>query len=785
MAEVINEIIGKEAFAQIERMEKGLNGLVDTFVKSANAAKLMESVLGDTKGVTATTDAIKELNKEQQKNETILKKIAIAESEQGKIMAENAVRLQALNTANKNAARENLANEGSVNKLSASLIKYKLQWDAMSEALRKSPLGTEIQKRIQATDAALKQLDGSTGRFQRNVGDYKNQLFGLTQVFRELPGFTYSAQTGILGLSNNLPILADGFKAVAAATNETTGKVNGTMGAMKIFASSIFSFGNIFAIAIGLFTIFSKEIFAFFENTKKAVSIVDALTESFKRLDDEIAFNTKHLDNQSRLLIAAAKARGATQDELNKIEQSGMEKRLDLYDDEIKKQIEIGAGYRRVLTLKQAGAFGIKESLVDLQKVVDESDKKLLELQQKRADIAIDLQVNKYNATEKGRSIGGGKTKGNAATEAFTPNFKRDADIETTGREMKEYYEKLQKEQIKILGDLISDPESRQAFDEFLIGEVLAGDESVSDAKAQELADSIAAFYEKVAAKRAKDLKKKEDKDKEIENIQFVVEQVQVASNAISDITQLQYDREMARIDERNKALQFSYDQEKLQIEQSGFSKEEKAKRLANLEARKAAQDKQIERDRITAARKAAQYERALTIANIITTGALAVVKQEAATPLPAGAPFIALTIAGIAAQLARAVATPIPQYAKGTDNHKGGLAIVGEKGTELGILPSGKTFLTPATDTLMDLPAQTKIIPHEKLMQGLDNIVFKKLGNGDKVSTDSMQVAMLDAFSEMTNKMENIEKAIKKQKLGVNMYGDMEHLIRMKKIIS
>ena len=198
MAEVINEIIGKEAFAQIERMEKGLNGLVDTFVKSTNAAKLLEATLSDTKGVGDTKKAIDDLNKSQLQNENILKKIVVAESELGKEMAANAVRLQQLNTANKNAAREMLANEGSVNKMSASLIKLRLQWDAMSDSLRKSPLGLEIQKRIQATDAALKQLDGSTGRFQRNVGDYKNQLHGLTQVFRELPGFTYSAQTGIL-----------------------------------------------------------------------------------------------------------------------------------------------------------------------------------------------------------------------------------------------------------------------------------------------------------------------------------------------------------------------------------------------------------------------------------------------------------------------------------------------------------------------------------------------------------------------------------------------------------
>ena len=32
---------------------------------------------------------------------------------------------------------------------------------------------------------------------------------------------------------------------------------------------------------------------------------------------------------------------------------------------------------------------------------------------------------------------------------------------------------------------------------------------------------------------------------------------------------------------------------------------------------------------------------------------------------------------------------------------------------------------------------------------------------------------------------MKGIKNEIRNQKLGVNMYGDMEHLIRMKKIIS
>ena len=69
---------------------------------------------------------------------------------------------------------------------------------------------------------------------------------------------------------------------------------------------------------------------------------------------------------------------------------------MELYDDEINKQIEVGAGYQRVLNLKKAGSSAITESLEDLQKVVDESESKLQSLQNARADIAIDLQIAKY-----------------------------------------------------------------------------------------------------------------------------------------------------------------------------------------------------------------------------------------------------------------------------------------------------------------------------------------------------------------------------------------------------
>lgn len=64
-----------------------------------------------------------------------------------------------------------------------------------------------------------------------------------------------------------------------------------------------------------------------------------------------------------------------------------------------------------------------------------------------------------------------------------------------------------------------------------------------------------------------------------------------------------------------------------------------------------------------------------------------------------------------------------VPQFADGTDGHKGGLMVVGDKyGRELVELPNGKTFLSPDTDTLLNAPKGTRVIPNkitEKYLSG------------------------------------------------------------------
>ena len=57
-----------------------------------------------------------------------------------------------------------------------------------------------------------------------------------------------------------------------------------------------------------------------------------------------------------------------------------------------------------------------------------------------------------------------------------------------------------------------------------------------------------------------------------------------------------------------------------------------------------------------------------------------------------------------------------VQKYAEGTDGHRGGVALVGEEGEELAILPSGKSIMLGKSGAeLVDLPAGTTVIPNDE----------------------------------------------------------------------
>lgn len=792
----ITEIVDQSAFAQVDKLKLDLKALTDQFVQLFGGVEQFKKALatantggGLSGGIGKVTSQMTELEKATKALVIVEERLAIIDHDIVQKKREVQLELKKEEQARKEATKAMQAEEGSYNQMEAALKKLTLQYKAMGTANMQA-FGKDKLAEIQKYEAALQSLDKGMGKFNRNVGNYQNQTFQLSQVFREMPAFTYSATTGILALSNNLPMLADGFKQVATATNDATGKVNGTMGALKIFAKSIFSWTNAFTIAIGLITIFSKEITDFISGTESAADAADKFTNSLEgmrqglqQIRDDIAFNNDMIDKETKLLIAKAKASGNDEEarrlSLN-AEKKGIQEKIDLLNFEMKKIQENRSLYNDRLRIKNVNASAIPQSKEDLQKLLDETDSLYSESMKKRSDLLIDLKIKELEYVKPDKDK---KDKEINRVKELENEFENELKIQKTAFNNEEmgliiHLNKMlditQKYSEKLKGiKSLSKNEAESAIDFKLKASDVAKD-ALDDIREQVLtqmkvpkskADKIVGKAITIPVDVEVEIK---INDKDITSLQDVIDTLKkiqsVADDiggAVSDINQLYFEREMSNLDVKDKRLKEYYDNELRFIEQSGMSEAARAKEKAKLDAITSARQKKIELDKITAMRNAARVQKVIDIAEIIANTAKSVTALLKTPPLA-----IAAAIAG-AAQLARVIATPLPQYAEGTDYHKGGSFIAGEKGVEQVILPSGKSFLTPDSATLFpDMPQGTKVINNKDLMQQVYNSAIVKLSTQGQVTPQKMMEAQMMAFEEMTDEVKGLRHDLRAKEL-------------------
>ncbi len=157
------------------------------------------------------------------------------------------------------------------------------------------------------------------------------------------------------------------------------------------------------------------------------------------------------------------------------------------------------------------------------------------------------------------------------------------------------------------------------------------------------------------------------------------------------------------------------------------------AQAKAQIDARYAQQQKKLNDELLKDRQKQARFEKAAALIEAAIKTALAVLNQlSAGDPYTAIPRSIAVGVLG-AIQIAAIAAKPIPAYYLGTDDHKGGPALVGEQGTELLTMPSGQLKLTPNRATVMDLPAGTEVLPNKETMKVL---ALAGLTNSQMVNT-------------------------------------------------
>lgn len=190
--------------------------------------------------------------------------------------------------------------------------------------------------------------------------------------------------------------------------------------------------------------------------------------------------------------------------------------------------------------------------------------------------------------------------------------------------------------------------------------------------------------------------------------------------SAMKSITNSMFERRIQNIDSEIEKIEEQKNAEIEAITQSGLSNEEMEARKMAIEARAAAQTDRLEKQKKKTQKQQAITQKATALMEVAVDTAKGVAKAVAESPLTFGMPWSAFVAATGALQAAVIAAQPIPKYAKGTEDHPGGLAIVGDGGQkEVAILPDGGYYVTPSIPTLVDLPKGTEVLPsvNEALM--------------------------------------------------------------------
>lgn len=271
-------------------------------------------------------------------------------------------------------------------------------------------------------------------------------------------------------------------------------------------------------------------------------------------------------------------------------------------------------------------------------------------------------------------------------------------------------------------------------------------DKQISDNK--RFQDQIDAQYEqeKEIAEKRKELQK------------------EVADLGISIVNGF-FDNQKNKLEEQAEAIDVKKDQDIKDVEDSVGTEEQKAAKIAIINAKAQAQKDLIERKQRDLEVRKAKFEKAASIISIGITTAEAVAKITAgAAVLAATVPVIGVALAATAlaqipyvigigaAQIATILATPIPKFKDGGVMDHTGIAQFGEEGTELRINPDGTTEFTPDKTTLGIVEKGTRFISSPETKKVLSDRMFRH-GMGENRSNVDLS-PLLDSNDRNTNKL-------------------------------
>lgn len=199
--------------------------------------------------------------------------------------------------------------------------------------------------------------------------------------------------------------------------------------------------------------------------------------------------------------------------------------------------------------------------------------------------------------------------------------------------------------------------------------------------------------------------------------IEDLLGSISAISEGLTSIMVGMYDQQIEKIEEQQEKNEEAGEEEKERIEslvESGvITKEEGESRKRAAEVRTKQKHDELEKQKAELEQRQAKWQKANSIVQTTIATSLAIM-QAFAQAGPIAGPILAAVIAAMgAAQIAIIAAQPVPKYAKGTKDHPGGLAIVGDGGRQEVIETDNGAYITPSVPTLVDIPKRARVIPN------------------------------------------------------------------------
>lgn len=179
---------------------------------------------------------------------------------------------------------------GSIKAMEAELNELRDTYRSLSEADRNSAIGRGLLQQINNADEALARVNAemaNNAALAKAMGTRYNGLqVQLAQVAREMPNFAMSFSTGIISLSNNLPMLADEIARVRQEV-ELAKKSGQTVAPVwKQVLGALLNWQTALIVGITVLVAYSDEIAKWVEALIKGGDAAVYLAESQKKFND-------------------------------------------------------------------------------------------------------------------------------------------------------------------------------------------------------------------------------------------------------------------------------------------------------------------------------------------------------------------------------------------------------------------------------------------------------------------------------------------------------------------